>query len=141
MSNISFDSTLDEKLWEAISTRDLEGVQTCLREGANPNYSIADSEHIVGIEHQPYSPLRLVVFCLSDCELNGEDLQKHYSIAKLLLLCGACPISAEELSINRYGSFQKKELETILNMPLDELGFYMVIELIHTEALKKRSLL
>ena len=54
--------------------------------------------------YQPYSPLRLVAFRLSDCCLTLEDFDKFHHIAQLLIDAGADAGDAADYLRQRYGT-------------------------------------
>lgn len=54
---------------------------------------------------QPFSPLRMVVFRISDCCLSLGDLKQFLLIAQLLIDAGSDPVDAAAFLQQRYGSF------------------------------------
>ena len=60
---------------------------------------------------QPDRPLKMVMFCLSDCLLNEEDLDNFTKIATLLLEYGADPFEAMEIAEWRYGKYPGEEAD------------------------------
>lgn len=94
---------LDEALMKAVEHFDVDKVHACLRAGANPNY--ARNYQGVDITHQPTTPLRMVVFRISDSLLDDEDLLEFGKIAKLLIQYGAEAEPAYQLARLRYGEF------------------------------------
>jgi hypothetical protein len=93
---------LDEALMQAVERFDVEKVHACLRAGANPNYVYEwDGDNT----HQPTTPLRMVVFRISDNFLEDEDLNEFAEIAKLLIQYGAEVEPARQLARLRYGEF------------------------------------
>lgn len=100
---MSNSENINDRLFDAISERDVSLVMKLLESGADPNcYLPSPGENP---EAQPTTPLRLVVFCISDTMLEEEDLLVFGEIAKLLLKHGADPKSAVELMELRYGKF------------------------------------
>ena len=94
---------LDEALMNAVERFDVEKVHHYLRAGANPNYV----RHYSGgdLTHQPTTPLRMVIFRISDNLLDYEDLIEFAKIAKLLIQYGAEVEPARQLARLRYGEF------------------------------------
>ena len=100
-----------DKFMNAISHRDVDLVDDYLKAGADPNYN---NEELyrggnVGIEHQPTTPLKMVVFCISDCMLKEPDLEEFLQITNLLLAAGADPKPAILLSELRYGKCDRDD--------------------------------
>ena len=94
---------INEELMEAVSSHDVESVKELLEEGADANFKMEyDSEN------QPDTPLKLVMFRISDCDLTDEDLKEFAEIAKLLLEYGADPKPAMKFAEERYGKFDPK---------------------------------
>jgi hypothetical protein len=92
-----------EELMAAVSAYDVPRVAAALRAGANANYRRED--HVVdGI--QPTSPLRLVLFRISDCFLTEEDLGAFAQIASMLLEAGADPHETLPMAEWRYGAYE-----------------------------------
>ena len=90
---------------QAIEACDLNAVDDCLKNGADPNYTrYRDEEEPDGII-QPTTPLRLVMFCISDSLLQENGLKQFAEIAKLLLKQGADPKPAMQIAEFRYGKF------------------------------------
>ena len=86
------------KLIEAVCNHDVALVEKYLQEGEDPNY---DEEPDAPV--QPRSPLRMVVFRISDCLLEDRDLYDFLKITKLLLQYGAEATSAKMIIEFRYG--------------------------------------
>lgn len=98
-------TNLNEELMNAIVRHDVEAVKNCLENGAYPNYSrFRDDEEPNGLI-QPTTPLRMVMFCISDCMLEDDDLKYFTEIAKLLIHYGADPKPAMEIAEDRYGKY------------------------------------
>ena len=89
-------------LMKAVEDHDVLGVRDCLAKGADPNYTISWGNDDT---HQPTTPLRMVVFRISDSFLVDDDLKEFSEIAKLLLQYGAEPTPAQLLAQLRYGKF------------------------------------
>ena len=90
---------------EAICNYDIESVKQCLVDGANPNYrEFEDKDEPSGII-QPTTPLRMVMFRISDSFLEDIDLMQFAEIAQLLLASGADPKPALEIAQARYGEY------------------------------------
>ena len=131
---------LNTELREAISGCSIESVSKTLRKGADPNFNI---DHIytsydARIELQPYNPIRLLVFIMSSCDLNAEDLFKLLPIAKLLICAGASAESACEIAKNRYGTFKRKDIKELLQLEMHEMAFYMLLEYLYQEVERAR---
>src|SRR5687767_11749237 len=93
----------NEALMDAIAYHNIKAVQNCLETGADPNYTrYRDDEEPNGYI-QPTTPLRLVMFCISDSLLEDSDLKQFAEIAKLLLRYGADPKPAMQIAEDRYG--------------------------------------
>ena len=97
------DQTINEQLMHAIAFYDVKAVQNCLEKGADANF-FQPSEY-ERPELQPTTPLRLVMFRISDSMLDDEALKKFAEIAKLLLKHGADPKPAMEIAELRYGKY------------------------------------
>ncbi len=108
--NIYLDKiTLNKQLEYYVKELDVDKVKELLIKGANPNYHrqetvflnttdrevylwTKDGEEIMQNEKeflQPITPLRLCVFYLSNCLFTWNDIEKLYSIGKLLIEYGA----------------------------------------------------
>ncbi len=96
---------LNKALVYAVSTHDVWTVKDCLEKGADPNYYWPVEEYGIEDKYQPNTPLRLVVFAISDSMLEDNDLKAFAEIAKLLLEHGADPKPAMELAGWRYGKY------------------------------------
>lgn len=93
----------NELLMSAIEFHDVKALQECLANGADPNYCrYKDKEEPSGLM-QPTTPLRLVMFCISNSDLNEDDLRQYAEIARILLSHGADPKPAMEIAELRYG--------------------------------------
>lgn len=97
--------SLNEQLVEAVTYHKVDEVKRLLGYGANPNYEtfvgMTESER----KNQPYTPLRLVMFCISDCDLQDEGLRDFAEIARVLIQHGAETKPAMELAQSRYGKY------------------------------------
>ncbi|MEW6469987.1 MAG: hypothetical protein AB1458_13750 [Bacteroidota bacterium] len=92
---------INEALMDAVADCKMEEVKRCLEQGADPNYF-----RPVGDNHmQPTTPLRLLMFRLSDSLLEDHHFPKLAEIAKLLLKYGADPKPALEIAEHRYGKY------------------------------------
>ena len=96
------DSSLNEALMKGVEEHDVIGVKNCLAAGADPNYARMWGEDDT---HQPTTPLRMVVFRISDSFLEDADLKLFAEIASLLLQYGADPRPAIQLAELRYGKY------------------------------------
>lgn len=97
--------SLDERLCEAVTKHNVEAVLKYIDEGADVNYKKSPKNFSTNVdfEHQPYSPLRLVVFCISNSCLTVADHVDFRNIAYALCQVGADAINAMELASIRYG--------------------------------------
>ena len=95
----------NEALMDAIACNDAKAVQACLDNGADPNYTRYKDEEEPNGYIQPTTPLRLVLFCISNNLLEEEDLKQLAEIAKILLSHGADPKPAMQLAEIRYGKY------------------------------------
>ncbi len=100
---------MSKLLMEAVAYIDSLKVESLIKKGADPNYIDPDYDNIKDREAQPYTPLRLVIFRISDCLLQEKDLEKFAKIAALLVRAGADPKPAIELSESRYGKYDSNE--------------------------------
>ena len=90
------------ELTEAVSSLDLPRVDALLAAGADPNAVRAPG----GEESfQPDSPLKMVMFRLSDCLLDDRARHTLAKIAAALLGHGADPAPAMALACARYGDY------------------------------------
>jgi hypothetical protein len=97
--------SLDDQLMNAISAVDLSGVRSALERGANVNFCLSRDEDEPDGSIQPTTPLRLVVFRISDCCLSDEELVRFAEIARVLLAAGGDPLPAVILAESRYGPY------------------------------------
>jgi hypothetical protein len=95
--------TLNEELMEAVASFDIEAVKSCLERGADPNYTRFRDEEEPNGYIQPTTPLRMVMFRISDSFLEDDDIKKFGEIAKILLKHGADPKPAMQIAECRYG--------------------------------------
>lgn len=98
---------LGELLMDVILNHDVDEVIRLLKLGADPNYQLPEEsfQGMAEFQAQPYSPLRLVIFMISDSLIGEEELAKDAKIAALLLEYGADAKSALQLAESRYGKF------------------------------------
>ena len=96
---------LEDKLLHAVSSFDVEEVVSCLEKGVDPNCQFHFDIVVAGAKYQPSTPLRMVVFRISDNSLIDDDLRKFAKIARLLINKGADPAPAMELAETRYGKY------------------------------------
>jgi tetratricopeptide (TPR) repeat protein len=92
-----------DRLSEAVSALNLEGVHTLLSEGVDPN-SIRSPGGEASC--QPDQPLKMVMFRLSDCVLEQVGRDQLALIATLLLEHGADPVPALNIAEKRYGPYK-----------------------------------
>lgn len=122
---------LNEELRAAICARNVSEVERLLQAGADPNFAHPPEVYggLAGYELQPYSPLRLVVFIISDALIREEELARDAEVAALLLRYGADPGSAMELAVSRYGAFDPDA---------DDTAFMKVLRIVE-EARKQKE--
>src|SRR5688500_1796568 len=94
---------INELLMDAVAYCEVQKVKECLEKGADPNYY----RPIPGYDDymQPTTPLRLLMFRLSDSLLEDHHFVQLAEIAKLLLKYGADPKPAMEIAEHRYGKY------------------------------------
>jgi len=95
---------LNKYLMDAVTSYNVKTVKESLEKGADPNYSTyskTDKEDM----HQPTTPLKMVMFRISDCMLEDEELRKFSEIAKLLIQYGAETGPAMIIAEVRYGKY------------------------------------
>jgi len=80
-------------------------VRACLQQGADPNYTISIAGAAPDAGEQPTTPLRLVMFRISDSDLTDDDLHRYAAIAQLLVQHGADPGPAMQIAESRYGPY------------------------------------
>ena len=97
--------TIHEELMDAVSSHNLKAVLNCLESGADPNFTLYKDEDEPNSYIQPTTPLRLVMFSVSDCLLNDDDLKQFAEIAIVLLKYNANPKPAMEIVEYRYGKY------------------------------------
>ena len=96
-------SDINQALVKAITEHNIENVVRCLHNGADPNYTWTNSKDIDLSSIQPTTPLSLLIFVISDCLANEDDLIQYYKITEILLENDADPKPAIQLAIQRYG--------------------------------------
>jgi hypothetical protein len=95
----------NEDLMAAVSRHDVKAVEECLSRGGDPNFTrFKDEDEPDGLI-QPTTPLRLVMFCISDCLLDPGGLEQFAEVARLLLRHGADPAPAMQIAEHRYGKY------------------------------------
>lgn len=95
----------NEQLMKAIEQHDVKAVRSLLENGADADYwRYTDEEEKSGLM-QPTTPLRLVLFCISNADLDDNDLKLYGEIATLLLQHGGDPKPATQLAEIRYGKY------------------------------------
>jgi len=107
---------LNKLLRDAIGDYDVGRVTQLLKQGADPNYIDTYYKELHG---QPYSPLRLVIFVISNVLYEDEALEELAKIATVLLDFGADAQSALQLSEERYGRYDPKTGRSSLNLLID----------------------
>lgn len=120
------DLSINQKLLEAVENFNTRLVKTCLENGADPNYRSEDHEETrPHSDLQPNTPLKMVVFRISDSLLMEEDLRHFSVIAELLLEYGADPEPALQMAEKRYGKYDTE----LSDSPL--MSVYHVIRKAH----------
>ncbi len=99
--------TVHQELMEAVERLDVAAVQSALARGADANWrrSAEESDE----DNQPTTPLRMVMFRLSDCGLSDEERGIFGDIARILLAAGADPVSAAAIAEARYGQYDAQQ--------------------------------
>jgi hypothetical protein len=97
--------SINDQLMDAVAYHDPEAVKRCLENGADPNYTLHKDEDEPDGYIQPTTPLRLVMFRISDSLLEEKDLEQFAVIAKLLVQHGADPKPAMFIAEERYGKY------------------------------------
>ena len=95
----------NEALMDAVAFYDIKAVQACLEKGADSNYTQYSDEDEPNGYIQPTTPLRMVMFRISDCSLDDNILKQFGEIATLLLNYGADPKPAMIIAEARYGKY------------------------------------
>ena len=110
-------SDINRDLVKAITEHDVVNVQTCLQNGADPNYTWTNSlgSNLDSSILQPTTPLSLLIFSIANCLLNEDDLAQFYAIAEILLENNADPEPAIQLAIQRYGIYKETETPSIFD--------------------------
>jgi len=89
----------------AVAACNLEKVRDSLTMGADPNYTVFRDDEEPDGYIQPTTPLRMVMFRISDALLENKSLLDLAEIAKVLLDHGADPKPAMLLAEDRYGKY------------------------------------
>jgi hypothetical protein len=100
----------------------VDEVKRCLEQGADPNFDSYEGQSPKQRKGQPYTPLRMVVFCISDCDLNDDGLCDFAAIAKLLIQHGAKTKPAMDLPELRYGKYNPAGERNLFLQVLDEIA-------------------
>jgi hypothetical protein len=98
-------SALNDQLIEAVTYHRVDEVKRLLVQGANPNYEAPEDPLYPDRIFQPYTPLRMVMFRISDNDLPDDGLRDFAEIARQLIQYGAETKTAMELAELRYGRF------------------------------------
>lgn len=99
------EQNINDELMDAVAFYDVKAVQHCLEKGADPNYTLHTDEEEPDGYIQPTTPLRLVMFRISDSLLEDEHLKLFAEIATILLRYGADPKPAIVIAESRYGKY------------------------------------
>lgn len=103
---------INNVLLHAVAYNMLDEVKHLFEQGANPNFDSYVGKSSEEKEGQPYTPLRMVMFRISDNLLDDEALKEFGEIAMLLLKHGAEPEPAMELAEQRYGQYNPNAQNT-----------------------------
>lgn len=103
---------INNVLLHAVTYNMLDEVKHLFEQGANPNFDSYAGKTPSEKEGQPYTPLRMVMFRISDNLLDDEALKEFGEIAMLLLKHGAEPEPAMELAEQRYGQYNPNAQNT-----------------------------
>lgn len=96
---------LNERLEEAVTYFDVERVRQALVDGANPNFVIELPAFADRDLDQPDTPLKLVMFRISDASIGDAELIAFAEIARILIDHGADPLPAMAIAKARYGPY------------------------------------
>jgi hypothetical protein len=99
-------ATEADRLSQAVSAIDVEGVRNLLAQGADPNALRSPGGEEI---YQPDQPLKMVMFRLSDCLLQAPAHAQLATIASTLLTYGADPKPAMQIAEWRYGPYPGTE--------------------------------
>ena len=105
------EANINDELMDAVTFCKLQVVEECLENGADPNYTIKIEEREDDDIFQPTTPLKLVMFRISDSLLEDKDLKQFTKISKLLLRYGADPEPAMQIAEARYGKYDSCKAE------------------------------
>lgn len=95
----------NQRLIDAVTYLDTDGVREALTAGANANFQIELPERFDRDVEQPSTPLKLVMFRMSDSFVDDDGLRALADIARLLLDHGADPGPAMAIAEARYGAY------------------------------------
>ncbi len=93
---------------EAVAACNLGEVKEYIALGADVNYTTFEDSTEPNGYIQPTTPLRMVIFRLSDSLLTDHDLSQLKSIAEFLLLHKANPKPAIQIAEFRYGTYNPR---------------------------------
>lgn len=95
--------TLEAALLDGVFSHDVALVGRCLEGGADPDGGTVVGKESTQSALQPDSPLKAVIFCISDALLDERGLEDFRQITELLLANGADPGPARAMARQRYG--------------------------------------
>lgn len=95
----------NERLIDAVTYLDTDGVREALAAGADANFQIEVPDGYAEDIEQPSTPLKLVMFRISDSFVDDDGLRALTDIARLLLDHGADPFPAMAIAEARYGAY------------------------------------
>lgn len=104
--------SLNSQLLDAVMYHKVHDVQRLLQQGADPNYDSYAGKSAAEKEGQPYTPLRMVMFCISDSLLDDDGLRDFAEVARLLTQFGAETKPAMEIAEQRYGAYNPDAQES-----------------------------
>lgn len=91
----------DDDLFAAIAACSPDAVRDALDDGADPDHRLPDPSGPL----QPDTPLKLLLFRISDSLLSDDDLRACARIAHRLVAAGAERTEALQLAEARYGPY------------------------------------
>lgn len=95
----------NERLIQAVTYLDTDGVREALAAGADANFQLELPDGYEKDVEQPSTPLKLVMFRISDSFVDDDGLRALANIARLLLDHGADPVPAMAIAEARYGAY------------------------------------
>ena len=109
----------NELLMDAVSLCNVKEVLYYLKNGSDPNYARFKGDEEPNGYIQPTTPLRMVLFRISDSLLEENDYKNLKEITLLLLEHGADPTPAMQIAEFRYGKYTPSSVEGPLKIIWD----------------------